>query len=92
MERVLCVVPGAAIGNSLAGDRHYENMQATDGTDISSRSKHRAYMKANGLTTADDFSKTWSRSAEDRTKFRAATHQDVSVKQDIISTIKSKTE
>lgn len=33
----------------------YGGMRATDGADISSRKKHRAYMKRNNLTTIDDF-------------------------------------
>lgn len=37
-------------------DRHYENMAATDGTDIGSRRKHREYMKTHNLTVAEDFS------------------------------------
>ena len=91
MERKLSVVPAAAGSYALAGDRHYEGMRATDGTDISSRSKHRAYMKANNLTTVDDFSKTWSKNAEDRQAFRSGTHQDASLKQDIAAAIQTKT-
>lgn len=47
------------------GDSHYDGMRATDGTDISSRTKHREYMKANGLALASDFTETWA-SAEKR--------------------------
>jgi hypothetical protein len=54
---------------SLWNDRHYENMQATDGTDISSRSKHREYMKRNGLTTADDFKGEWAKAAKNRADY-----------------------
>jgi hypothetical protein len=54
---------------SLWNDRHYENLKATDGTDISSRSKHREYMKRNGLTTADDFTNEWKKSAEKRADY-----------------------
>lgn len=50
----------------LWGDRHYEGLKATDGTDISSRSKHREYMKANGLAMADDFKNTWAQAQEQR--------------------------
>lgn len=39
----------------LWNDRGYEGLKATDGADISSRSKHREYMRRNGLTTIDDF-------------------------------------
>lgn len=51
---------------ALWNDRHYDNMKATDGTDISSRAKHREYMKRNGLTTADDFKGEWSKAEQQR--------------------------
>lgn len=66
MDRFFDVVPGLAIHNAGAGDRHYDGLRATDGTDISSRSKHREYMRANNLTTADDFADTWKRQAAAR--------------------------
>lgn len=65
-ERFFEVVPGMALHNALAGDRHYDGLRATDGADISTREKHRAYMKAHGLTTADDFKQTWSKAADER--------------------------
>jgi len=42
----------------MAG-RFYEGTQAIDGADISTRRRHRDYMKANGLAPADDFSPGW---------------------------------
>lgn len=51
---------------ALWNDRHYENARATDGTDISTRSRHRAYMAANNLTTVDDFKDTWAKAREQR--------------------------
>lgn len=45
--------------DALISERHYDGMRATDGTDISSRAKHREYMRRNNLTTADDFRETW---------------------------------
>lgn len=54
---------------ALWNDRHYDGMQATDGTDISTRSRHREYMKRHGLTTADDFSSSWERQREAREKY-----------------------
>lgn len=66
MERFFEVVPALALHNALASERHYENLRAQDGTPIDTRAKHRAYMKANNLTTVDDFSKTWKRDAEAR--------------------------
>ena len=44
-----------AINSGIMVDRFYEGQKAPDGTDIGSRKKHRAYMKAKGLTTMDDF-------------------------------------
>lgn len=50
----------------LWGDRHYDGLRATDGADISSRTKHREYMRRTGLTTADDFKDTWARAQRER--------------------------
>ena len=47
-------------------DRFYEGVKATDGTDIGSRRKHRAYMKERGLTTADDYTNEWAKAQEKR--------------------------
>lgn len=55
--------------NRLASDAIYDGLQATDGTDISTRTKHREYMRKNGLTTADDFTDTWKRAAEKRAAY-----------------------
>ena len=54
---------------SLWGDRSYDGLRAPDGTDISSRSKHKAYMKATGLTTSDDFKGEWARAKEARENY-----------------------
>jgi hypothetical protein len=58
--------PMRADSGALWGDRSYDGMRATDGTDISSRTKHREYMKANNLTTVDDFKGTWAKAQEQR--------------------------
>ena len=87
MLRHLSTVPGM---NSLAGDRHYDGMRATDGTDISSRTKHREYMKKNNLTTIDDFKQTWDKAGAERAKFRSGEHQDTTVRKDIVSAIQAK--
>lgn len=50
-------------------DRHYAGLQATDGTDISTRKRHREYMKRNNLTTVDDFTNTWKEAAQKRAEF-----------------------
>lgn len=53
----------------VMGDRHYDGLQASDGADISTRTKHREYMKANNLTTMDDFKGQWAQQAENRAKY-----------------------
>jgi len=59
-----------AVNNALAGDRHYDGLRAVDGADISTRSKHREYMKRHGLTTADDFTQSWAKAEKARNEYR----------------------
>jgi len=56
-------------GTWVYGDRHYDGLQTTDGVDISTRTKHREYMKTHGLTTMDDFKNEWSKAAERRAEY-----------------------
>jgi hypothetical protein len=60
---------GRVADSALWGDRHYEGAQAPDGSDISSRTKHREYMARTGLTTVDDFSGQWAQQAKAREDF-----------------------
>jgi putative FmdB family regulatory protein len=85
MERFFSVPPGAAIGH-VFNDRHYQDLKATDGTDISTRAKHRAYMKAKGLTTADDYTDTWKKQATERAERLAGI--DPTRKQDVIEAVR----
>ena len=55
----------ASTDGVLWNDRSYEGLKATDGTDISSRTKHREYMRRHGLTTADDYTETWKRAEKE---------------------------
>lgn len=66
MERRITVAPALAIHNPLAGDRGYDGMRTSDGVDISTRTKHRAYMKERGITTADDYRNEWKTAAQQR--------------------------
>ena len=52
----------------VVNDRHYDGLRATDGTNISTRKRHREYMKRNGLTTMDDYTETWKQDAKQREK------------------------
>jgi hypothetical protein len=84
MERKLSVSPlMSGIQNSLAGDRNYIGLQATDGTPIDSRTKHRQYMKERGLTIMTDFKGEWQKAAEKRAALRTNTHQDPSLRKEI---------
>lgn len=77
MERELSVVPAmSGLANALAGDRHYDGLRAPDGADISSRSKHREYMRRTGLTDAGDFAGTWNQTAKERAELRQGTLKD----------------
>ena len=92
MERRLSVVPGmAGLANALAGDRHYDGLRATDGSDISSRTKHREYMKSKGLTMADDFKGTWGAAAKEREALRSGTFQDKGLRETIAKELYTKT-
>ena len=59
-----------AINAPILSGRFYENMKATDGTDIGSRKRHREYMKMHGLTTADDFKSQWQSAEAERQRVR----------------------
>lgn len=54
------------------GKFQYDNLRATDGTDISSRTKRRDYMKARGVTDASDFAGEWARAAKEREAYAKA--------------------
>jgi len=63
-------VPDSRVGDSaLWGDSHYANTTGPNGEDLSSRAKHRAYLKATGLATTDDFKSEWSRAKEARENY-----------------------
>lgn len=62
----------------LWNDRHYNDLKATDGTPIDSRAKHRAYMKANGLTTMDDFKDEWASAEKARADYYSGKRGSIS--------------
>lgn len=66
-------------------DNLYRDLRASDGTDISSRAKHRAYMKARDITTIDDYRETWKRDA--LTRAERLDGLDPERKQDIINAV-----
>lgn len=76
-----------ADSGALWGDREYIGLKATDGTDISSRSKQREYMKRHGLTTADDFKDTWAKAQKERDLYRQGLGGGAITRNDIAETI-----
>jgi hypothetical protein len=56
--------------DNFTSDAIYDGLRATDGADISTRTKHREYMRRNGLTTADDFKDTWAKAESRRDAYR----------------------
>ena len=71
---------------ALWGDRSYDGMHTTDGVDISSRSKQRAYMKRHGLATYDDFKGEFERRQRERDAYRSGERGSVN-RQDIARAI-----
>lgn len=53
------VAPSRAVDAPILSGRFYENVCATDGADIGSRSKRNEYMRARGLADASDYSPGW---------------------------------
>lgn len=66
---------------ALWGDAHYDGQRATDGTPIDTRTKHREYMRANGLTTIDDFTQHFQRTGQERERHYRG--EDASRREDV---------
>ena len=66
-------VPDAAVtpdAGALWGDSNdYDGLRASDGTMIDTRTKHRAYMRRHGITTADDYQEHWQKMRRERDEF-----------------------
>lgn len=60
------VAPPEALNAPICAGRFYEGVQATDGTDLGTRARHRSYMKQNGLTIATDYDGTWKKAKQER--------------------------
>lgn len=58
--------PIAADSGALWGDRGYDGQRAPDGTDISTRTKHREYMRSRGITTIDDYTNEFKQAEKKR--------------------------
>jgi hypothetical protein len=66
-----------AVNAPIMAGRFYENTAATTcdeqsrvlKVDIGTRQRHREFMRQRGLTTADDYTKTWEQAAKERKQF-----------------------
>lgn len=54
----------------------YGGVRMTDGTDVSSRKKHREYLKSRGLAMASDFTETTARAQREKLE-RAAEKREI---------------
>ena len=53
----------------VIGDLHYLDTKGPMGEDLTTRTKHREFMKAKGLTTMDDYKNEWAGAAKAREEF-----------------------
>lgn len=77
-----------ADSGALWGDESYRGQRATDGTPIDTRTKHREYMRARGLTTIDDFTNEFKMSEQARAKILRG--EDPQRVQDIVRAIEQR--
>jgi hypothetical protein len=61
--------PAYADSGALWGDLNYRETKGPMGEDLSTRTKHREFMRAKGLTTADDFTGFWAQAQKQRDDF-----------------------
>ena len=87
----LVEVGGDYVGQARGGGKRSEEevfgkLQATDGTDISTRKRHRDYMKSKGLTLAGDFDGKggyWERAKEKREARFSGNYHDPGIRESI---------
>ena len=72
--------PRNRLNTQIMGDQFYDGQQAPDGSDISTRTKHREYMKRTGLVTFDDYAQTFAKEQERRDAYRSGETGTVSRK------------
>ena len=55
-------------GNLKSEEEIYGHLTAPDGTDISTRKRHRDYQALHGLTLAEDYKESWKKAAKERAR------------------------
>lgn len=68
----------------------YGNLQATDGTPLDSRRKHREYMQQNGLALTTDFTETWKQAEKQRDRNRTGDFDHAARKEAIARAIEKR--
>jgi len=63
--------PTAVLG--ILGDKNYHGLRDTKGEDISTRTKHREYMKRNNFALTGDFTEQWKKDAAYRASGKDST-------------------
>lgn len=64
-------------------DRYMEGVQATDGTDISSRAKRKEWMKRNDFVDVSDCAGLWAKAAKEREALAQGKHDTAARREDI---------
>lgn len=67
-------VPPDAERAPVYTDRYMEGVRATDGTDIGSREKRKAWMKRNDLVDVSDCTGMWAKAARERAEVAQGKH------------------
>ena len=78
--------PSREAGYMVMGDQFYDGQQAPDGSDVSTRSKHREYMKRSGMVTFDDYASTFAKEQSRRDAYHSGERGSVN-RSDIERTI-----
>lgn len=78
--------PKTEAGYMVMGDQYYDGQKAPDGSDVSTRTKHREYMKRTGMVTFDDYASTFAKEQARRDAYHSGEKGTVSRK-DIERTI-----
>jgi len=80
--------PGANTKNAPVTDLYMDGARAPDGTDIGSRNKRRAYMQANGVADASDYTNHWAKAERERAMGASHPREVQQRKADLIETMR----
>lgn len=61
----------------------YGKTTAPDGTDLSTRKRHRDYMKSKGLAMTSDYTNSWAKAADERAKYFTGQHDSKAIRETV---------